>query len=54
MQTAEPCNIVFAPDDPQLVYAVTTQTTKVFPPQSFGVVAISQDGGRSGKRSHWD
>jgi len=45
MQTAEPCNIVFAPDDPQLVYAVTTQTTKVFPPQSFGVVAISQDGG---------
>ena len=45
MQAPRACHIVFAPDDPQLVYAVTTQTTKVFPVRSFGVVAISNNAG---------
>jgi hypothetical protein len=45
MQAPKACNIVFAPDDPQLVYAVTTQTTKVFPARNFGVVVISSNGG---------
>jgi photosystem II stability/assembly factor-like uncharacterized protein len=43
----EPCNIVFAPDDPSLVYAVTTLATKTNPPQNIGVVAISRDAGAS-------
>lgn len=45
------CNIVFAPDDPQLVYAVTTEATGIVVGRSgiasgsSGVVAISQNGG---------
>ena len=35
------CNIVFAPDDSQLVYAVTTRQTTTSPRRTFGVVAIS-------------
>lgn len=42
-----PCNIVFAPDDPQLVYAVTTRKTNTIPSDTFGVVAISHDAGAS-------
>ena len=45
MKSAMPCNIVFAPDDPQLVYAVTTQKTTVLPQRTFGVVAISRNAG---------
>ncbi len=48
MKAVDPCNIVFAPDDPQLVFAVTTQKTNIIPSQTFGVVAISHDGG-----AHW-
>jgi hypothetical protein len=49
MKAPDPCNIVFAPDDSQLVYAVTTLTTTLFPPRPFGVVAISHDAGASWK-----
>ena len=45
LKTADTCNIVFAPDDPQLVYAVTTKKTKTSQPQTFGVVAISHNAG---------
>ena len=45
LKASSTCNIVFAPDDPQLVYAVTTQKTNANPPQNFGVVAISDDAG---------
>jgi hypothetical protein len=51
MRAASTCNIVFAPDDPQLVYAVTTEATGVIAPRSLiasgtsGIVAISIDGG---------
>jgi hypothetical protein len=38
------CNVVFAPDDPQLVYAVGTQ----FELQTqFGIVAVSRDAGKT-------
>ncbi len=47
MKSAVPCNIDFAPDDPQLVYAVTTQMTSATPPRTFGVVATSRDAGAS-------
>src|SRR5258708_926663 len=47
MKAADTCNIVFAPDDPQLVYAVTTGTTRIIPPRNVGVVGISRDGGAS-------
>lgn len=47
MKSAVPCNIDFAPDDPQLVYAVTTQLTSATPPRTFGVVATSRDAGAS-------
>ncbi len=45
-KAADPCNIVFAPDDAQLVFAATTIN-----PNSIlrtGIVAISRDGG-----AHW-
>ena len=44
-QSPVTCNIAFAPDDPQLVYAVTTQQTTIAPRRNFGVVAISHDAG---------
>src|SRR5258708_10508851 len=47
MKAADTCNIVFAPDDPQLVYAVTTGATRIIPPRNVGVVGISRDGGAS-------
>jgi hypothetical protein len=43
--TPTPFNVVFAPDDPQLVYAVGTQTFTPF--SSFGIVAISRDAGKT-------
>jgi photosystem II stability/assembly factor-like uncharacterized protein len=44
-KSLETCNIVFAPDDPQLIYAVTTRHTTAKPPRNFGVVAISSNAG---------
>src|ERR671936_675994 len=44
-KASEPCNIMFAPDDPQLVFAVTTTATRTNPPQNIGVLAISHDAG---------
>jgi hypothetical protein len=44
-KAADTCNIVFAPDDSQLAYAVTTKRTNANPPRNFGVVAISHDAG---------
>ena len=49
-KSAEACNIVFAPDDANLVYAVTTTATKTNPPQNIGVLAISRDAGATWKR----
>jgi photosystem II stability/assembly factor-like uncharacterized protein len=46
-KSLEPCNIAFAPDDPNLVYAATTTATKTNPPQNIGVLAISRDAGAS-------
>ena len=44
-KAANTCNVVFAPDDPRLVFAVTTGTTGPIFPRSFGIVAISHDAG---------
>ena len=51
MPAGSTCNIAFAPDDPQLVYAVTTVATGIIATRSViasgssGVVAISHNGG---------
>jgi hypothetical protein len=44
-KASNPCNIVFAPDDPKLLYAVTTTATTTNPPQNIGVLAVSRDAG---------
>ena len=47
LKTIDTCNIVFAPDDPQLVYAVTTGVTGGVFPRSMGIFAVSRDAGAS-------
>lgn len=44
-KSAEACNIVFARDDPNLVFAVTTTATRTNPPLNIGILAISHDAG---------
>jgi photosystem II stability/assembly factor-like uncharacterized protein len=44
-KSVKACNIVFAPDDANLVYAVTTTATKTNPPQNIGVLAFSRNAG---------
>jgi photosystem II stability/assembly factor-like uncharacterized protein len=45
LQETNDCNVVFAPDDPQLVYAVMTRKTAPPSSQNFGVLAISRNAG---------